>query len=433
VNLRRRLFVALNVVAVLCARMLAGETATAEAALTAGFVTAITVTSGGSGYITEPVVTLSGGGGSGSSATAILAEGKVATIIVLAAGGGYSTVPKVVIEAPPKVSGVRLNMVAAFKGPQLTVEGLIGTTAKVEWADHIDGPWNQWTNVAFSSAGVVLVDLSPVSSERFFRAISAVNPIDPSGPSDPNGRNGPKGFVWIPPGTFVMGSPLSEAYRQEEEVQHPVILTQGFWMSDHEVTQAEYEAVIGSNPSFYQWERFRDRGLAGRGSSLPVDSVCWYDAMSYCQKLTERERAAGRITAKQAYRLPTEAEWEYAARAGTTGPRYGLLDDIGWWEENNDWTDFIYTTHEVGGKRANAWGLFDMIGNVVEWCSDWAGSYPTGSVTDPTGPIQGSYRVYRGGGFAEDAGQNRSASRSWAKPSFWTPNHGFRPVLSSVR
>ena len=229
----------------------------------------------------------------------------------------------------------------------------------------------------------------------------------------------PTGFVWIAPGTFVMGSPVSEDGRDSSEVIHTVTLTQGFWMSDHETTQREYQLVMESNPS--NW----------KGESLPVEKVSWSDAVAYCQKLTERERAEGRITAQQAYRLPTEAEWEYSARAGTTGARYGELDAIAWHRGNSQ--SLESNTHAVKQKAANAWGLFDMMGNVWEWCSDWNGEYPTGSVTDPMGPSSGSLRVHRGGGWGNVAGRVRSALRNGKDPGYRGNDLGFRPVLSSVR
>ena len=315
---------------------------------------------------------------------------------MLTAGSGYSTAPTVVVEAPPKALGVRLELV-----PKLTVEGSAGSKAQVEFAASLSGPWTGWTNVTVGADGVVLVDLSPGSAARFYRAVAEVNP------------SGPAGFVWIKPRTFVMGSPSSEAERYSDEVQHTVTLTQGYWLSDHEVTQAEYQLVMGSNPS--NW----------KGDNLPVEQVSWDDAVLYCQKLTERERAAGRITAQQAYRLPTEAEWEYAARAGMTGARHRELDAIAWWIGNSS-----NKTHAVKQKAANAWGLHDMIGNVWEWCSDWYGEYPTGRVTDPSGPGSGSFRVFRGGTwyFAWDA---RSALRNGFVPGFRVL--GVRPVLSAVR
>jgi len=373
-------------------RALAGETATAVATITAGFVTGITVTSGGSGYTSEPVVTFSGGGGSGASGKAILSEDKVALILVLTAGSKYTTAPTVVVEAPLPLLVVRLRWV-----PELTVEGPAGSQARVESAAGLTGPWTTWTNVTVGAEGAVLVDLSPGSATRFYRSVTSQS----------------SGFVWIVPGTFVMGSPLSEAGRDSDEAQHSVSLPQGFWLSDHETTQAEYEAVMGSNPS--NW----------RGLNLPVEQVSWNDAVTYCQKLTERERAGGRITAQQAYRLPTEAEWEYAARAGTTGSRYGELDAIAWHGGNSG-----DQTHPVKQKAANAWGLYDMMGNVWEWCSDWYGDYPTGSVTVPS---SNSNRVDRGGSWYFGARFVRSADRGRFIPGFRFNDLGFRPVLSSVR
>ena len=379
-------------------RALAGEPATAVATITAGFVSDITVTSGGSGYTSEPAVTLSGGGGSGATAKAILSGDKVALTLVLTAGSGYSTAPTVVVEAPPKPLGVKLEMV-----PKLTVEGPAGSNARVDSAASLNGPWTMWTNVTVGAEGTVLVDLSPGSAARFYRAVADQRPV------------GPNGFVWIAPGTFVMGSPVSEVGRYSGEVQHTVTLTQGFWMSDHETTQSEYQLVMGSNPS--NW----------RGLNLPVEQVSWDDAVAYCKKLTQGERVAGRITAQQAYRLPTEAEWEYAARAGTTGSRYGELDAIAWHEGNSN------QTHPVKQKAANAWGLHDMIGNVWEWCSDWYGDYPTGSVTDPRGPSSGYFRMGRGGRWYYALGLARAACRDGFDPGDRLFFLGFRPVLSSVR
>ena len=190
-------------------------------------------------------------------------------------------------------------------------------------------------------------------------------------------------------------------------------------MSDHETTQAEYESVMGSNPSSF------------KGSTLPVEQVSWDDAVSYCAKLTVRELAAGRIVAGQAYRLPTEAEWEYAARAGTTGRFAGELDSMGWYGDNSGGK-----THAVKGKQANGWGLYDMHGNVFEWCSDWYGDYPSGSVTDPTGPTgatDGDFRVIRGGSWWNNPWNCHSAYRARVAPGFRFNLKGFRSVLSSSR
>ncbi|PJB46490.1 MAG: hypothetical protein CO108_05810, partial [Deltaproteobacteria bacterium CG_4_9_14_3_um_filter_63_12] len=178
----------------------------------------------------------------------------------------------------------------------------------------------------------------------------------------------PKGYVRIEPGTFIMGSPSGEHGRWKDERQHEVTLTRGFFMKATEVTQGEYKALMGNNPS-----RFKSCG-----ENCPVEQVNWREAVDYCQALSRSEGLEecygdGRRLKSldcAGYRLPTESEWEYAARAGTTGARYGDLSEIGWCNGSR--------THAVGQKKANAWGLYDMIGNVDEWTGDWYGSYPSG-------------------------------------------------------
>ena len=184
-------------------------------------------------------------------------------------------------------------------------------------------------------------------------------------------------------------------------------------MGKHEVTQGEWEAVMGQNPS----------GFEDCGSRCPVEQVSWEDAQEYVRRLNEREAAAG---SSARYRLPTEAEWEYAARAGTVGARYGELDEIAWYWDNSG-----ATTHPVGGKPANAWGLHDMLGNVSEWVSDWLGDYPSAAVTDPTGPSTGPYRVNRGGGWYFNARYVRSANRSTLSSGNRADNIGFRLVRTN--
>ena len=221
---------------------------------------------------------------------------------------------------------------------------------------------------------------------------------------------------WIPSGRFTMGSPSSEPDRYSDEVQHEAVLTRGFFLAETECTQGQWEAVMGGNPSHF------------KGSERPVEQVSWGEAVEYCRKLTAKQRAEGILPEGWEWRLPTEAEWEYAARAGTTGARYRELDAIAWWSGNSG-----SETHAVSQKAANVWGLHDMIGNVWEWCSDWSGNYPTGSVTDPTGPTSGSFRVLRGGSWHLGARNARSASREWFDPGNRSNFLGFRPALSSVR
>jgi formylglycine-generating enzyme required for sulfatase activity len=214
-------------------------------------------------------------------------------------------------------------------------------------------------------------------------------------------------MVPISPGTFTMG---------DGGDAHQVILTQNYWLGKTEVTQREWQSVMGNNPSSF------------KGDDLPVESVSWDDAMAFCRKLTERERAAGRLPEDYVYTLPTEAQWEYACRSGTKGDYAGNLNAMAWYDQNSG-----NTTHPVGQKQANAWGLSDMHGNVWEWCADWYGNYPGGSVTDPTGPASGSFRVIRGGSWGYAAEGCRSASRGWDGPVYRNYNLGFRLALSAVR
>ena len=158
-----------------------------------------------------------------------------------------------------------------------------------------------------------------------------------------------------------------------------------------------------------------------------MERVSSIDVLNFCRKLTERERAAGRLPEGYAYTLPTEAQWEYACRAGTTGDYAGDLDSMGWYSSNSG-----TTTHAVGQKQANAWGLHDMHGNVWEWCADWYGNYPGGSVTDPTGAPWGVARVFRGGGWAESVGGCRSANRGGSGPAGYIHDLGFRLALAPV-
>jgi formylglycine-generating enzyme required for sulfatase activity len=237
----------------------------------------------------------------------------------------------------------------------------------------------------------------------------------PFGPGIP-GELGEIVVRWIPAGRFTMGSPSAEEGRFSDESQHEVVLSRGFFMAETECTQGQWEAVIGSNPSNF------------KGTDRPVEKVSWEEAVEFCRKLTAKQRQEGVLPEGWEWRLPTEAEWEYAARAGTTGARHGELDAIAWHGGNSG-----SETHGVKGKQANAWGLYDMVGNVWEWCGDWYGDYPTGSVTDPTGPGSGSGRVRRGGSWDGGAGGARSAFRGWFDPGFRNFNLGFRPALSSVR
>ena len=229
-------------------------------------------------------------------------------------------------------------------------------------------------------------------------------------------------LVLIPKGTFMMGSPESEEGRQKDETQHEVTISKDYYLGVYEVTQAQYEKVMGKNPSYFQGPK-----VGNENADLPVENVSWDDTVEFCKKLSDlpEEKKAGRL-----YRLPTEAEWEYACRAGSKtaysfDDEEGLLPEYGWFKRNSS-----DRTHTVGLLEPNAWGLYDMHGNVWEWCSDWYGEYPKGAVSDPTGPCEGSDRVNRGGGWYNEAANCRSAIRHGIDPSFRFHFIGFRVALS---
>jgi len=233
---------------------------------------------------------------------------------------------------------------------------------------------------------------------------------------------GPPGFVWIPPGTFTMGSTATERQRfPGEGPQTVVTISKGFFMGRYEVTQGQYRAMFGTYESFFPWDQ-----------NVPVEQVDWFHATEYCGKLTEQERAAGSLPPPYLYRLPTEAEWEYACRAGTT-TRFSYGDDLGFgYLTNYCWylSNSGGKTHRVGQMRPNIWGLYDVHGNVWEWCLDWYGTYPGGRVTDPTGPASGERRVARGGGWVDEPLSCRSARRRSFLPGHRTNYIGFRVVLA---
>jgi formylglycine-generating enzyme required for sulfatase activity len=264
------------------------------------------------------------------------------------------------------------------------------------------------------------------------------------------GKDLPSGYVRIEPGRFMMGSSGYEEGRADDEVLHEVHISRAFALKKTEVTQGEWKAVMGSNPAY----------VKDCGDDCPVENVRWFDAVTYLNRLSQREGlsacyalsgctgtpgggcstsenqgfyCAGDYTCGSVesvarctgYRLPTEAEWEYAARAGTQGDRHGPLDDVAWYEGNSG-----STTHRVGTKRANAWGLHDMLGNVWEWTQDWHGDYP-GAASDPTGPASGERRVCRGGSWRYGARYARSADRVGRGPASRGSSLGFRPSRST--
>lgn len=216
----------------------------------------------------------------------------------------------------------------------------------------------------------------------------------------------PTNMVFVPPSTFVMGSATNDLDSSvDEHPQTTVILNHGFWIGKYEVAQAEYLSIMGNNPSEFPGDLNR-----------PVSSVTWSDATNYCSKLTERELSAGRIPPGSRYCLPTEAEWECAARAGTT-TRFSYGDDPGYLSVTNyasflDFAILDLTVHAVGLKLPNPWGIYDMHGNVWEWCQDDYSALPGGVQVDPTGPANSlEQKVLRGGAYDYPNSSCRSASR----------------------
>jgi formylglycine-generating enzyme required for sulfatase activity len=221
-------------------------------------------------------------------------------------------------------------------------------------------------------------------------------------------------LMLIPPGEFTMGSPAGEKGRNANEVQHRVKLTKAFYLGATEVTQRQWQAVMGNNPSFCV------------GDSLPVDTVSSDDAAEFCRKLSEKEGVR--------YRLPTEAEWEYACRAGTTTPFHTgatINTDQANFNGQSAYGNgkkgvFREESTPAGGLASNAWGLSDMHGNLWEWCSDWYGDVSAADATDPAGPATGEKRSVRGGCWITAPAVCRSAFRGSTEPRSWNFHFGFR-------
>jgi len=235
-------------------------------------------------------------------------------------------------------------------------------------------------------------------------ASTALAPAQPPAPPVSVNSLGMR-MVLLPAGRFTMGSPAGAPMRQEEEWPHPVRLTKPFRISATEVTQAQWRALMPA------------RVVPPAGDDLPAASLGWTDAVEFCRKLSEKERSV--------YRLPTEAEWEYACRAGADeSTTADGLDAIAWYADDSGGA-----AHAVGTKRPSAWGLFDMLGNVAEWTGDAYAAYPQEAErTDPAGPASGTSRVVRGGSFRSFRPALRCAARTGTPESYQLAHVGFRVV-----
>ena len=385
--------------------------------------------------VEPPVATVFIGGrerGTTANPLAGIAPGEVE--VVLRADGYRERRERVTLEADKETVlalsrlqalPATLTVTANIVGAEVVVDGaVVGTTTAEADAFEV-APTAQQLEVRRS--GYVpfaqRLSLRPGGSVEVSANLSRfqVAPAAPAAPaagpiSDATGGC-PAGYVRIAPGTFLMGSPESEDGRVNNESQHRVTITRGYCMKATEVTQGEWQAVMGSNPS----------GFKSCGANCPVEQVSWDDAVSYANALSRREGlpecyAGSTFTGLTCtgYRLPTEAEWEYAARAGTTGSRYANLDSVAWYDANAG-----AATHPVGQKQPNAWGLYDMLGNVFEWTGDWYGE-SSGATSDPTGAPAGNDRVGRGGSWYGYARYARAARRYAGTPDNRTIYLGFR-------
>ena len=334
-------------------------------------------------------------------------------LFVLALAACWPAAPRASAQTPP-VLDLRL-----YAG--LTITGAVGTVYQIQCVTDLaqtntPSAWRCLEFLQLPASPYLWADKSaPATGQRFYRAVLTEAPTN---------------MVFIPPGTFRMGSPLDEVDASSSEVpQTAVTISRGFWMGKYEVMQGEYLAVMSRNPSEFS----TNNGYA-EDLSRPVETVSWFDATNYCATLTQRERGAGRITTNSVYRLPTEAEWEYACRAWTSDRRFSYGDDPGytnltsyaWYGANS-----TNTTHPVGQKLPNPWGLYDIHGNVSEWCQDyWYGRYPGGLAVDPQGPETGSPRVIRGGDWYNVPWHYRSASRDNNYPELRAGFLGFRVLLA---
>lgn len=458
------------------------RSATATAVVADGYVVGVTLVDGGSGYGVAPTVTFPGGGGSGAVAVAKVRNGMVDRLILVCAGSGYSASTVVEMTPPqvPRLESVRqrfgltiqgrvgavhqiqatevlrpaawqvvaevvvtnspyvwmeegmspaqryYRVAAAAEIPvlgaklrnELTIQGTGGTTNWVLGRDgSTSGTWSVLTNFVVGTSPYVWVDQEGMAGRTYQVATTPEVPVSLVEPRDL------RRWVWIAPGRFTMSSPPNEVDRFDwEGPQTAVTITKGFWMGKYEVTQGEYQAVTGSIPSSFIGDPNR-----------PVEQVSWNDAVIYCARFTERERLAGRIPLNCVYRLPTEAEWEYACRAWTS-TRFYYGDDPGYTNLSNyAWYGAIAaeTTHPVGQKLPNPWGLYDMNGNVCEWCQDWwSYYYPGGIVVDPQGPATGPFRVVRNGIWPSGGADCRSADRSGASQDTRYKLVGFRVLLA---
>jgi formylglycine-generating enzyme required for sulfatase activity len=343
-------------------------------------------------------------------------------------------------------------------GPKITVNGPPGSHARVEWSENLEGPWNVWSNIVVEVAGTVLVDVSPGSTMRFYRTVGLPTPSD-------------EGFALIPAGSFEMGDNFGDwpsEWGANPSVPVHTVNVSAFYMGRTEVTKAQWDEVRtwAVNNGYTNLN-----SGGGKGANHPVHSVNWFDVVKWCNAASERDGLTPVYTLRDGsvyrtgdnaptihygasgYRLPSEAEWEKAARGGVEGQRFPWGNTISH-ANANYYSSSSYSydvsptrdhhpqydtgegpyTSPVGSFAPNAFGLYDMVGNVGEWCNDWFewNYYANSPSSNPRRPASGSARVIRGGGWVNDALDCRSAFRFFYHPDGRSDHIGFRLARSSV-
>ncbi|MBI5383805.1 MAG: SUMF1/EgtB/PvdO family nonheme iron enzyme [Verrucomicrobia bacterium] len=411
----------------------------------------------GSGYALPPTVTISGGGGSNAAAVALVLDGSVKRVFVSVPGSGYTGFPRVVIDPPPPAPIPTTLAIRMAQTPQLVLQAETGVQMLLQWTDALRFT-NQWitiTNVALGSNAVLLQDFGATQAEkRFYRAVPPV----------------PATMALIPAGAFTMGNCMDPSEGGSDELPLHSVYVSAFYMDKCEVTRMQWDEVyVWATNHGYSF----DNVGSGKATNHPVHTVCWYDAVKWCNARSEKE---GRVPAyytsatqtkvyrterrdvlcdwvkwNVGYRLPTEAEWEKAARGGSSGHRFPWANvetithsQANYYSEADYAYDISPTrdyhpsfitsnlpfTSPVGYFAPNGFGLSDMAGNVAEWCWDWYGSYAGGSESDPTGPYWGFNRMLRGGSFwFHSANLSRTACRAIMGQQFAFFEVGFRSVL----
>ncbi|MGF1581372.1 MAG: formylglycine-generating enzyme family protein [Gemmataceae bacterium] len=292
-----------------------------------------------------------------------------------------------------------------------------------DYLEERDDPRCELLRLSYTLKDMANITPERLAMEERLRELLLVKKLEPVVPKATNELE--MEFAWVPPGTFLMGSPESEEERRLDETQHRVTLTKGLYVGITPVTQRQWQNVMVENPSHYKGD-----------DTLPVDSVSWEDCQEFVNSLNLMKRAELRLSVPQGgmFDLLTEAEWEYSCRAGTTTP-FWFGDTISTDQANYNGDavygngkkgDFCVETTPVGSYPPNVWGLFDLHGNVYEWCADWYGGFSHVDVENPQGPENGSDRVLRGGSLLRDPWILRSGARFNAQPGFHYPGIGFR-------